>query len=347
MEELMSKERKDFSKMSKTEMKALAEKIFIVYPRLTSTLEKIRHCHEYSKIAAEPECMFIGGETGTGKTTLYEYYEAQFPRMEDENCTKITVLSSATPQRATEKTLVGEILESIGDPSAKKGTADSQTSRLRKFIKACGVEIIILDEFQHFVDGDSKKILKNVSDWLKNLINATRKPIVLIGQPYADEVLDACGNEQLQRRFLVRETLEPFGWPGERDDAHKKAAKQKEFRAFLRAVDSSLPFNEESNLSDPLMAYRIYCGTNGRVSKVMAIVRRASELAIDDSMRKLDIDVLGEAYENRLRKIHPKRDNPFHTDFKDLKIEPFEDETPEFLRKKREVEERASEVLKK
>lgn len=343
----MSEERIDFSKMSKIERQALAEKIFIEYPRLTDTLKKIRHCHEYSKIAAEPECMFIGGEAGTGKTTLYEYYESQFPRKETENASKITVLSSSTPQRATEKTLVGEILESIGDPAAKKGTADGQTSRLRKFIKECGVEIIILDEFQHFVDGDSKKILKNVSDWLKNLINATKKPIVLIGQPYADEVLDANGNEQLQRRFLVRETLEPFGWPNEREEPHKRDEKKKEFRAFLGAVDSKLPFNKRSNLSDPIMAYRFYCGTNGRVSKVMAIVRRAAELAINDSMMKLDLNVLSEAYEDRLRKIHPKRDNPFSIDLKDLKIQPFEDETPEFLRKKREAEERASEVLKK
>lgn len=340
----MVKERRDYSKMPKDERQKLVEQIFVEYPRLTAILDKVRHCHQYSKIAAEPECMFIGGYSGTGKTTLYEFYEALFPRGMDEGGARIPVLSSATPQRATEKALVGEILESLGDPMAKKGTADGQTSRLRKFIRDCGVEIIILDEFQHFVDGDSKKILKNVSDWLKNLIDATKKPIVLIGQPYADKVLDVSGNEQLQRRFLVRETLEPFGWMnGRQADPEKK----KEFRSFLAAVDSRLPFNEWSNLADPVMAYRFYCGTNGRVSRVMAIVRRAAELAINESMEKLDLKVLGEAYEDRLRKIDVKRDNPFLTEFKDLKIVPIKEEVPEFLKKVAEDEEEAaSDVLK-
>jgi len=322
----MSKKRRDFSKMTKLERQILAERIFVEYPRLTRLLEKVKHCHNYSKIAADPECMFIGGYCGTGKTTLYEYYAADFPRRWEEDGVKIPVLFSVAPQSATEKTLVGEILESIGDPMAKKGTADNQTSRLRKFIKGCEVEIIILDEFQHFVDGDSKKVLKKVSDWLKNLINATKVPIVLIGLPYADKVLDETGNEQLQRRFLVRETLEPFGWmTGGKVDPDKV----KEFRGFLQAVDDELPFNESSNLSDPKVAYRFYCGTNGRVNSVMVIVRKAAELAIERSMAKLDLEVLGEAYEEKLRSIYRNRPNPFLAEFKSLKIKPFEDESPE------------------
>jgi hypothetical protein len=259
--------KRDFSKMSNLERQALAEKIFIEYPRLTKLLQKIKHCHQYSKIAAEPECMFISGSAGTGKTTLYEYYEQQHPRILNESGVSIPVLSAAVPQRATEKTLVSELLMRAGDPLAEKGSAYNQTSRLKKFMSGCGVEIVFLDEFQHFVDRDSEKILKNVSDWLKNLINATRSPIILLAQPYAEQVLDVTGNEQLQRRFLLRETLEPFGWMSEGEtDPKKKDDKKKEFGAFLAAVDQKLPFNKLSNLSDPAIAFRFYCGTNGRVN---------------------------------------------------------------------------------
>lgn len=342
----MSKASERFARMSNLARQVMVEQIFVEHPRLTKLLDKIRHCHEYSKISAEPECMFIGGYAGTGKTTLYQYYEAQFPRSVTESGIRVSVLSSVTPQRATEKSLVGEILESIGDPSAKKGTADNQTSRLRKFIKECGVELIILDEFQHFVDGDSKKILKNVSDWLKNLIDAAKKPIVLVGQPYADRILDASGNEQLQRRFLIREILTPFGWEDEKGETAKKGARRKEFRAFLEAIDRKLPFDEKSNLSEPTMAYRFYCGTNGRVSKVMTIVRRSAELAINYSLTKLDLEVLSEAYEDRLRTIQPNRHNPFSTNLSDVKITPFREEIPEFLREKENASVRASDILR-
>ncbi|HEV2881374.1 MAG TPA: TniB family NTP-binding protein [Pyrinomonadaceae bacterium] len=344
----MSKQSKDFSKMSKLERQVLAERIFIEYPRLTRLLEKIKHCHQYSKIAAEPECMFIGGYAGTGKTTLYEYYEQQYPRTRDENGDKIPVLSAAVPQRATEKTLASELLKRAGDPLAEKGSAYSQTSRLKIFIRDCDIEVAFLDEFQHFVDRDSKKILKNVSDWLKNLIDATRRPIILIGQPYADQVLDVAGNEQLQRRFLLRETLEPFGWMNEETSLKKKDDKRNEFRAFLAAVDEKLPFNRSSRLSDPTTAFRFYCGTNGRVSKIMVIVRKATELAIDRSLEALDLDVLAEAYEERLSKTQSDRPNPFCQDHTKLKIIPFKEDIPQFLKDKElKNEERASEVLKK
>ncbi|HEU0144629.1 MAG TPA: TniB family NTP-binding protein [Nitrososphaera sp.] len=86
----MSKKR-DFSKMSKLERQALAERILIEHPRFTKLLEKIKHCHQYSKIAAEPECMFISGYSGTGKTTLYKYYERQYPRTINNSHTNIPV----------------------------------------------------------------------------------------------------------------------------------------------------------------------------------------------------------------------------------------------------------------
>ena len=344
----MSKKR-DFSKMSKLERQKLAERIFIEYPRLTKLLEKIKHCHEYSKIAAEPECMFISGYAGTGKTTLYEYYERQHPRTLNENGVHIPVLSAAVPQRATEKTLVSELLCRMEDPAAERGSAYNQTSRLKMFINDCGVEIVFLDEFQHFVDRDSEKVLKNVSDWLKNLINATRRPIVLIAQPYAEQVLDAPGNEQLQRRFLLRETLEPFGWMNDDESGpERKNDKKNEFRAFLGVVDGLLPFNKLSNLSQPITAFRFYCATNGRVNKVMAIVRKATELALDDSLEALDLDVLAEAYEERLAKTQPDRPNPFCYDPTKLKIIPSKEDIPQFLKEKRtKKEERASDVLKK
>jgi Bacterial TniB protein len=344
----MSKKR-DFSKMTKLERQALAERIFIEYPRLTKLLEKINHCHQYSKIAAEPECMFISGCAGTGKTTLYEYYERQYPRTINESGSNIPVLSVVVPQRASEKTIVSEILARAGDPAAEKGTAYSQTSRLKIFISDCGVEIVFLDEFQHFVDRDSEKILKNVSGWLKNLINATRRPIILFAQPYAEQVLDVTGNEQLQRRFLLRETLEPFGWMNEGEpDTKKKGDEKNEFRAFLAAVDDQLPFNKRSDLSDPIMAFRFYCGTNGRVSKVMTVIRKATELALDRSLEAFDLDVLAEAYEERLGKTQTDRPNPFCYDYKKLEIIPFKEDIPQFL-KKREMkkEERASDVLTK
>ena len=341
----MSK-RTDYSKKSELERCALVERIFIEYPRLTGLLAKIEHCHEYSKIAAEPECMFIGGYSGTGKTTLQKFYARKFPRVVGEEGTVVPVLCGRVPGRPSEKTFVTELLRSMGDPEPERGSADSQTDRFRGFLKECGTYLIFIDEFQHFVDKDSEKVLKNISDWLKNLIDHTRKPIIMCGMPYADMVLDAPGNEQLQRRFSVRASLDPFGWKGNGEDI--------EFRAFLKAVDDELPFNPNRSfrLSEKTVAFRFYCATNGRVGKVMKVIRRAAELAITRSMKELDLNVLAEAYDERLRHDHPDRINPFATRPETLEIKAFEEYVPNIGVTRRRSKSggngvRASAILKK
>lgn len=329
----MGREATNYARMTKLERCALAERIFIIYPRLKRLMDKMEHCLHYSKIAAEPECMFIGGPTGAGKTTLQNYFLQKYPRTFNEDGVIAPVLCARVPNKATDKNLVTELLTRLGDPEAAKGSAYNQTARLRTFMKECEVSLVILDEFQHFVDKDSKKVLKTVSDWLKNLIDQAEKPMILIGMPYADQILDATGNEQLQRRFAVRERLDPFGWL---TDEH-----QKEFRAFLKVVDNQLPLMETSHLADPITAFRFYCATNGVIGKVMKIVRRATELAIEYDEERLTQEILAEAYDDRLRANHPERVNPFREDKARLKVIPPEKPGPDFK------QEKASDVLKK
>jgi hypothetical protein len=308
----MSGKRPDYSKMTKMERCELAESIFIEHPRLKELIAQIQHAQFYSQIAAEPECVFIGGLPGAGKTTLTEHYERLFPRVIHEDRVEVPVLCGRVPSKATDNNLATALLLKLGDPAADKGTAFNRTMRLYGLIRACGVRLIILDEFQHFVDKDSWRVLKNVSDWLKNLIDETGVPIVLIGMPYAVEILDAPGNEQLQRRFAMRSSIEPFGWDTDEE--------RRLFRVFLRNVDDKLPLNERSYLSDPLTAFRFYCATNGRVGKVMKVVRKATEIALDEGLECLTLDALAAAYDERLMADQPERVNPFRSQQENLEV---------------------------
>lgn len=341
---MAKKKSDDPSEMSNKERIAKVERIFVVYPRLKNLLDQIEHCRTHSKIAAEPQCMFVGGLQGAGKTTLQKHYVSQFPRILHENGITVPALRATVPNRATDKTLVTALLRSLEDPAAEKGSADNQTARLRGFMNDCGVDVTLLDEFQHFVDKDSKKVLKTVSDWLKNLIDETWKPIILWGMPYADLILDAEGNEQLRRRFSIRATLDPFGWGNEREKT--------EFRLFLREIEKLLPLPDPSRLPEETMSFRFYCATNGRVGKVMKVVRRAAELGIVRSLPKLDLDVLAEAYEERLRHEQPNHENAFCVERSKLKVVSFEEFVPDFgvtngRSKPGAGRERASDVLKK
>ena len=93
----------------------------------------------------------------------------------------VPVLYASVPVPATCKSLVTALLTAIGDPAAQKGSQIVQTLRLKRYLDACCVELLILDEFQHFQDRDSHRVLKTVSDWLKLLMDETGVPIVLTG----------------------------------------------------------------------------------------------------------------------------------------------------------------------
>ncbi len=96
----------------------LIEKLQLTYPRLSKILEKVKYCHEISRISAEPENMLITGWQGVGKTTLRKNYEQQNPRLENEDGSIVPVLSASILVPASVKALVTALLLALGDPAA-------------------------------------------------------------------------------------------------------------------------------------------------------------------------------------------------------------------------------------
>ena len=311
----MSDEPRDFSLMSNQERKALVERIHIGYPRIKKIASLIKHCHDHSKISAEPECMLLLGERGTGKTTECKMYAQKHPRQVIDGSSVVPVLYVSIPSPTTTKSLPTKLLYQLGDPFWKYGSNTVQTLRACDLLNDAQTGLIILDEFQGFIDGKTDRAVLEVSNWLKDFIVEVKKPILLAGLPYCDIVLKA--NDQLERRFPVRETLRPLLWK------EPKAKAKEPFKDFLLHIDKRLPFNERSNLADEDVAYRIYCATNGVIDFVMKAVRRAAELAIDKNIEKVNMGLLARAYKERLSSIFPERPNPFTIAEEKLEIKPF------------------------
>lgn len=294
------------------ERKRCVETIHITFPRLLSVRSKISYCHMHSDISAEPECMLITGLQGAGKTTLCKGYARQFPRKITKERVVIPVLTASIPAPATFKSLPTRVLSVLGDSYPERGTAVSQTLRIINFFDKCRVELMILDEFQNFIDANSKAMLVGISNWLKDLINETRRPVVLVGMPHSVRILQS--NPQLERRFSMHETLSPFVWG--------TSAEQGEFRRFLKQLDESLPFPRRSNLASVETAMRIFFATQGVVGYVMKLVRRASIMAIDESADSVNLGLLAAAYDERLAVHLSHRINPFKCDLASLINEP-------------------------
>ena len=283
-----------------------ANQIYATYPLFNRVLEDIYECHYSPEINGndDPDCLLLTGETGAGKTTIYDTYAQNFPRQDEEEGSVVPIVYTLIPAPATVKGLVTAILRELGDPLYYKGATRDQTFRAYKLLADCKVELIVLDEFHHFIDPESDRVLKTICNWLKNLILETKIPVVLFGLPKSKRILEyEKDNKQLSRRFKYRHELIPFP----RNDLGMQL-----FRQFLSDIEEQLPLAEDSGLAKKSLAERIYYATDGTIAHIMTLIRKGTTLAIKQDLNRLDLEILNTIYHKHLKHEKPfKSTEPF------------------------------------
>ncbi|SPA36227.1 TniB family protein [Cupriavidus taiwanensis] len=278
----------------------------IRHPAFTTAVQAIERCHLYGHhLVEEPDCLLITGVSGAGKSTIRRTYAARYPREELEEITMIRVLDLELPAAPTIKNVAERILIALGDPYPDKGSAETKTGRIITLFKSCGVELVMLDEFQQFVANSEGKIEYKVADWLKQLINATRVPFVLLGLPRCKRILEL--NEQLRRRFLPQATLSPFSIKTKREAI--------KFAEFLSTIHSQTPLSKPSAFIEPAVVPLMFYATNGLIDYVMKLTSSAIQIALEEGRECIDIDVLRRAFEKAIWSQVDRERNPFDSEF--------------------------------
>lgn len=290
--------------------------IIINYPRYQTMLNKIEEHHQLSFESVQPDGLFLFGETGLGKTTILRDYESNFPRKVIKGCTQIPILYIKVPVGATPKSVASTILLEMGDPNFDRGTETTMTARILSFVEKCKVEMIIIDEFQHLIDSENDKVLNRASDWVKSLTEDVDKiPILVCGMPKSIKVFEI--NEQLDRRFCEKHSLEPFSYQSRED--------QIEFRAFINGIDRQLPFPEPSNLADPILSQKIFYATKGNPFYIKKLLEGATVSALKNGCDSITEDDLFIAFKSISLSTRPFVINPFNQENFNL-IDAFENE---------------------
>jgi len=289
----------------------LVEQARIVYPRWRVIHAEIGRCHALRRLAggpAEPPCLMLVGPTGVGKSMLVGSYAQGYPPVVAADAagerTVRPVLLAPIPTPATVKGLAVALLLALGDPFATRGTVVTMTDRLTRYLADCRVELLILDELQHFVDRASQRVLEDASNWLKLLLKTTRMACVLVGLEHEAELL-LRANAQLGRLFGDPYALAPFAWD---DDRPETIA---EFRRALHEIERLLPLAEPSRLADRATARRLFAASGGTLGLLMALLRRAAHRALEEGRERLDAEVLEVAFAHRLAGRRRGVANPF------------------------------------
>ncbi|HGS5473228.1 TPA: TniB family NTP-binding protein [Vibrio parahaemolyticus] len=182
---------------------AKAKKAFVITPSVAKVLRYMDRCRDLSDMDSEPTCMMVYGSHGVGKTAIIKKYLKQNEGDSDTEGDTIPVIHIEMPDNAKPVDAARELLLQMEAPLALYDTDLARlTKRIVELIPLLGVKLIIIDEFQHLVDESSNKILTQVGNWLKGILNKSKCPIVLFGMPYSKLVLQA--NSQLHSRFSIQ-----------------------------------------------------------------------------------------------------------------------------------------------
>ena len=134
-----------------------------------------------------------------------------------------------------------------------------KTNRLIRLLKAANTRVVSIDEFQHFVDKSSFKVLHHVADWLKVLVDQAKVGLIVAGLPRCHAVIEQ--NEQLRGRFLAPVKMPRFNWTDE--------VSRSQFVAVLASFHESISrFFDLPRFDTTNMAFRIYVGCGGLVGYV-------------------------------------------------------------------------------
>ncbi|MFK3977699.1 TniB family NTP-binding protein [Shewanella vesiculosa] len=259
---------------------------------MLDTMKKIREIGVIDRHENMPDCMFVTGETGVGKTTFIEQYLKKHSRYDVEEIdgerTIVPVLYCSLPKAKHPKPVVAEILRMLGDElQGDYGDVAKLTDRLVTQLKEARTELLIIDEFQHAIETTNKNVIQEIGEWFKIFINKARIPIVFLGVPWSRPVLEI--NAQLKRRVRKRKfiipnyTLDTF----------------EEFQMFLQKVEQALPLKPFQPIWQVDFAFRLFAVSKGNLSELMeGVIVPACIQAIYEESGVITDDHFIEAVEN-------------------------------------------------
>lgn len=258
---------------------------------------KIASIHLRSLLHKEVYGLLLSGQSGVGKTQLINWYKSNHPQWTDGGVDIKPVVIVTTPTKPLVSDLAEEILRQLGDPMPHLGTKTTKTKRIHTLLKTCRVEMLFLDELQHFLE-HGNAAMREVSNWLKNLISTAQIPIVVVGMPRCESIIQ--NNEQMGRRFCRRHYLTPFS---------PNNASWNEFRGVLKTLHTKLEIRAVE-FHRPDIALRFYYASAGLLDYVIRTINTAVEVAQGRRVG-IDLDVLGEAFTETVWSRAPRSLNPF------------------------------------
>src|SRR5690606_24655361 len=156
--------------------------------QLLEVHEAMERCHRTK--GRNARSTFITGDTGLGKTEAVASYVSRYSSEVHPEWTRHRVVSISLKARTTTKEIILKLFRALG-VRRRAGTEGELFEDLLELLRACQVELIVIDEIQHVLPEHSHRRLQENRDFFKSLLDQSGVPMVFVGLPKSLGLLEA------------------------------------------------------------------------------------------------------------------------------------------------------------
>lgn len=206
--------------------------------------------------------------SGAGKSTCAKILRDHVNAQPDRDPGLKPVLHVTLSTTGTPKSFASSILDAMGDNYSTRGEAELLLRRVRQGIREFGVELLIIDEMNHF---RHKSMAKDAANTIKNILTLGWVPVVLMGTPEAQALFT--DNRELKNRCAPQVVLSAYDVDDD-DDLLR-------WSKFLGRMDAAIVdrhiLASSSGLADPDLAADLCRASNGLIGELHNILLTALE----------------------------------------------------------------------
>ena len=252
---------------------------------------------EYSGIMGGSDSFTIIGASGIGKSSAISraitlITENKIIEVENPFTKIIPCICVQCPFDSSVKGLLLEIIrkvdEAIGSQYYERASRSRTTTDMLigsvSQVALNHIGLLVVDEIQNVCNSKNGKSLVGM---LTQLINNSGISICMVGTPESAVFFEQA--MQLARRSLgLRYDVMEYGT---------------DFRTFCGIVFSYQYVKQKTEITDAIMEW-LYEHTSGNISVVVSLIHDAQEIAILNGKEVLNLELLNEAYQQRLSMLH-------------------------------------------
>lgn len=293
-----------------------------LHPRFLAGIDAVKNLLKYR--GNKPYGVMIIGEPGCGKSFLLETVQRMYPELVTRRKTEISMISIDSPPDITTSALYSDILDELGDPCPDEGRPKALRRRMKRLLKSLKTKLLAIDEAHDFLPSSGLTPTSKAVKTIKWIMNNTRIPLVLAGQPDTKDLLD--NDDQLKSRFIEVIELCHFSCATEEQALDSADFFDGLFSVFPRKL-IGMEFLDEVYLEEngePIFQtnenfnnlLRLVIATEGNPRRINMLLMDVIESTNPDD--ELNISDFAESWERVLKSKVEFNLNPFTADKKDV-----------------------------